>query len=301
MPALLVLSWSALVALAPEAWAHRLPGFLQVAPLRVEEDPADPLGRLLTVRVMDPAGRRPVADAEVTARALHTELGSALRTDPGRFLPAGEPGTYRGHLVFPRAGNWDLTIDVRGRYVGDTHFKVEIAAPATVVGPGRRESEKPELPIDWLTVRHLAMEWGHIVGFGLWFAATLLGLLNPASGRWAVVLGTWAAFAIEAVTGLYKMEYSTPFATSLQLFRLDRIPPIFFAREYVYTLVVKHGLMLAGVVITVVLTVQVWRTKPGDGVRGYRGLLGVNLVLALAIAAAAAILGLYHAVVLHFS
>jgi len=39
--------------------------------------------------------------------------------------------------------------------------------------------------------------------------------------------------------------------------------------------------------------------RQGSGL--WRALLGVNFILALAIAAAAAVLGFYHAIVLHFS
>lgn len=299
--ALLALTLAGLLASVPEVLAHRLPGFPQIRLLGTEPDPADPLARFVTVHVLDPAGRQPVSGAEVTARALHGERGSALRTEPVQLAPGGESGIYRGRLGFPRAGPWQVTIEVQGRYVGDAHFTMEIAAPATVGAQGQREARKPDLPIDWLTVRHLSMEWGHILGFGLWVAVTLSGLINPTSARWVVVLGTWAAFAIEGVTGLYKMEYSTPFPGSLPLLAIGRIPRIFFAREYVYTLVVKHVLMLVGMALTVGLTVHVWRTKPGDGIRVFRGLLSVNLVLSLLIAGAAAILGLYHAIVLHFS
>jgi len=59
--------------------------------------------------------------------------------------------------------------------------------------------------------------------------------------------------------------------------------------------------MIAAMAITLVLTVQDWRAKPGPGVRLWRALLGVNLLLALAIAGAAAVLGLDHAIVLQFA
>jgi hypothetical protein len=301
MLSLLVLASGAFAVAPPNAWAHKLPGFPQVRLVGVESDPASPFAQFLTVQVLDPAGRRPVLDAEVTARALHTEFGSALRTGPVLLPPAGEAGLYRGSLIFPGAGGWELTIDVKGLYVGDAHFMVEVAAPAPVAAPGRRQARRPDLPIDWPMLRHLAMEWGHLLGFGLWLGATLFGLVSPDRARWGVVLGTWAAFAVEAVTGVYKMQYSTPFATPLQLFGLSGIPRIFFAQEYVYTLVVKHGLMLAGIGLTVALTVHAWRTKPGGRIRVFRGLLAVNLILALAIAGAAAVLGLYHAIVLHFA
>ncbi|MCI0370862.1 MAG: hypothetical protein L0214_05660 [candidate division NC10 bacterium] len=160
---------------------------------------------------------------------------------------------------------------------------------------------EPELVLDRFTIRHLAMEWGHLVGFGMWLAASALGLAGREGPHWPVVLLTWTAIAVEGVTGMYKMEYSTPFAGSLQLFALDRIPPISFAREYVYTLVVKHLLLVGAIGVTAALSVHVWRSKPGERSSLFRALVSANLVLALAIGAAAAILGFYHAIVLHFS
>ena len=141
------------------------------------------------------------------------------------------------------------------------------------------------------------MEWGHLAGFALWLAATVVGLLDPTGPRRLVLAGTWAAFAIEWMTGLYKMEFSTPFATPLRLFRLDHLPRVFFADDYAATLVVKHVLMVTAMMVTLALTVHAWCSKPGSRVR----MLGVNALLALAIGGAAAVLGFYHAIVLHFS
>ncbi|MGH7320705.1 MAG: FixH family protein, partial [Candidatus Rokuibacteriota bacterium] len=265
----------------------------------LEAEADAPLSRRLRVEVRDPAGKDPVSDATVTVRALHAGVGSGLRVEPVPLGPAREPGTYQGTIRFPGAGRWELTIEVVGRYVGDAHLVLDVAGgPAGEAWTARR---KPDLPFDAPTVRHLAMEWGHLAGFALWLLATGVGLLEPTRRRGLVVAGTWLAFAVEGATGLYKMEFSTPFATPLRLFRLDQIPRVFFAEDYVGTLVVKHGLMAVAVAITLALTVHAWWTKPGAGVRVWRALLGLNLLLALAIAAAAAVLGLYHAIVLHFS
>jgi hypothetical protein len=253
----------------------------------------------LTVRVLDPAGKRAVSGAKVTVRAIPAELGSALRTEGATLASGEDPGGYAGEIRFPGRGRWDLTLEVVGRYVGDAHFTLEVMA--TQVSQGTPERDRPQLDIDLPTLRHLTMEWGHLAGFGLWLLATGVGLLNPTDRRLFVVIATWAGFVVEGVTGLDKMEYSTPFAERLQFFNLTRIPNVFFAREYVYTLVAKHALMITAMAVTLALTVHVWRTKPGDGVRAYRGMLGMNLVIALAIAAAAAVLGLYHAIVLHSS
>ena len=293
------LAVAAVVLGGGDAAAHKLPNFPHVRLVTADADPTRPLIRRLTVQVLDPAGRRPVSGAEVKARAYHAELGSALRTEDVGLAAGKDPGLYAGEIRFPQPGRWELTVEVIGRYVGDAHFTLDVVAPQVL--QRTPEKEKPQFDIDLPTLRHLAMEWGHLVGFGLWVLATGVGLLNPTTRRAFVLIATWVGFVTEGVTGLYKMEYSTPFAEGLQLFNLTRIPRVFFAREYVYTLIVKHALMLLAMGVTLALTIHVWRTKPGDRMHVYRGLLGVNLVIALAIAAAAAVLGVYHAIVLHFS
>jgi len=282
-----------------DAFGHKLPTFPQVRLVKAELNLTRPLVRRLTVRVLDPAGKQPVSGAKVTVRATHAELGSALRTEGTELAPGREAGSYSGEIRFPGPGMWELTVEVVGRYVGDAHFTLEVLAPQS--SQRTPAKDKPQFDIDLATLRHLAMEWGHLAGFGLWLLATGVGLLNPTDRRPFVLISTWAGFVIEGVTGLYKMEYSTPFAEGLQLFSLTRIPNVFFAKEYVYTLVVKHALMVMALAVTLALTLHVWRTKPGDGVRVYRGILGMNLVIALAIAAAATVLGTYHAIVIHFS
>ncbi len=171
----------------------------------------------------------------------------------------------------------------------------------TSVMKGDGARDKPELPYDLITFRHLAMEWGHLAGFGLWLTATTVGLLDPWRRRPFVLISTWAAFAIEGITGLYKMDNSTPFATPLRLFSFQKLPRIYFADDYAMTLAVKHSLMVTAMVVTLALTILAWRSEPNEGIRTWRALLGVNLLLALMIAAAATVLGFYHAIVLHFS
>jgi hypothetical protein len=299
--ALVLLIASGLPILTGHSSAHEFPTFPRVRLLAIEPAASDPLARLFAIKVLDPGGDSRVPGAEVTVSGRHARLGSALRTGTVRFLPGLEPGTYRGWLVFPRGGTWELTISVRGKYVGDAHLTVEVPpAPREAEGEGWG-AERPELVLDRFTLRHLAMEWGHLVGFGMWLAASALGLAVREGPRWPVLLLTWTAFAVEGGTGLYKMEYSTPFAGGLQLFGLDHIPPIFFAREYVYTLVVKHLLLVGAIGVTLTLSIHVWRSNPGERSTLFRALLGANLALALAIGAAAAILGFYHAIVLHFS
>ena len=296
--------WLVLIALGltvlapPGAGPHTLPGFPQVRLSQVGPGSESELSRRLTVEVRDPSGTAPIPNAAVTIRARHAEWGSSLRIEPVPLVPTGEPGMYRGEVRFPGGGRWEMTVDVVGRVVGDAHFTLEVGGVAAGPSVPRR---KPDLPFDAPVLRHLAMEWGHLAGFALWLAATAVGLVEPGRRRGLVLATTWAAFAIEGGTGLYKMEFGTPFATPLQLFRWDRVPRVFFADDYVTTLAIKHVLMVVAMAVTTILTVHAWRTKPGAGTRLWRTLLGVNALLALAIAGAAAVLGMYHAIVLHFS
>jgi len=297
--------WISLVALGVvilagrDAGAHKLPNFPQVRLVGVEAGREDLLLHRLTVEVRDPTGRDPLRGAKVSVRALHATLGSGLRVEAVQLTPVEEPGIYRGAIRFPQAGPWELTVEVIGRSVGDAHFRLEILAPLASEAEWR--ACKPDLPFDLPTLRHLAMEWGHLAGFALWLMATGVGLLEPTRHRRVVLVATWVAFATEGITGLYKMEYSTPFAAPLRLFNLERLPRVFFAEDYASTLIVKHVLIITAMAVTLALSLHAWRTKPGQGVALWRGLLGVNALLALAIGGAAAVLGFYHAIVLHFS
>ena len=102
--------------------------------------------------------------------------------------------------------------------------------------------------------------------------------------------------SLDATTGLYKMQVGTPFPNGLILGRWD-IPRIFFGREYVVTLVVKHALTVIAVAVTGLLTWRAWRHPA----RGSAALLAINLTLVLVIAACVTVLNLLHAIVLHFS
>jgi hypothetical protein len=256
-----------LTIVAGQAGAHTLPTFPQVRLLRADAD--TPLATRVTVEVRDPAGTEPVSDARVTVRALHAGLGSALRAEPVPLEAAGTPGTYQGTIRFPAAGRWELTIEVIGRHVGDAHLALDVEGG--LAGEAWIARRRPDLPFDAATLRHLALEWGHLAGFALWLLATGVGLIDPTHRRGLVLGATWVAFAIEGGTGLYKMEVGTPFATPLPLFRWDRVPRVFFADDYVATLAVKHALMLTAMAVTAVLTVQAWRGRDLDGGRGPAG------------------------------
>lgn len=197
-------------------------------------------------------------------------------------------------MEFPESGTWEVTITVQGRYVGEFHVQAAVGSPAPVQSP----LERPDLDVDWILVRHLVLEWGHLAGFGLWLGVSVVGLRSRGSDlRWIVGL-TWLALLLDATTGLYKLQVGTPFPQPLTLGRWD-VPRIFFGREYVSTLVVKHVLALAAAGVTTVLTWRVLRHR--DSARVSHVLLAINLTLALAIAACVTVLSLLHAIVLHFS
>jgi hypothetical protein len=79
------------------------------------------------------------------------------------------------------------------------------------------------------------------------------------------------------------------------------VPPIFFGREYLVTLTVKHALILAWLIVTALMTRLAWRGSDPGTMRRFRGLVLANLLIVLAIGAAAAVLGLLHAIVQHFA
>lgn len=60
-----------------------------------------------TVRLVDPAGK-PISDARVTLTARMADGMSAAAP----LRPVGEPGVYRGELLFTMEGRWELTVRV---------------------------------------------------------------------------------------------------------------------------------------------------------------------------------------------
>jgi hypothetical protein len=225
---------------------------------------------------------------------IEKERGSALRLREHWLAPTPQRGIYQGRVEFPARGSWVLTVTAQGRYVGEAHFEVSVAGdlPRAVSRSGQ-----PELSLGWRGWALLVLDWGHLLGFGLWLGVTALALFTPRLPLRSTVVLTWLALAIGVGTGFNKMEYGTPFARGLSLFNWE-VPRIFFGKEYVYTLAAKHGLILGAVVVTTLLTRQAW---DGNPTRLSRPLLLVNLLIALAIGGAAAVLGLLHAIVLHFA
>ncbi len=289
-----------LLASAPPGGPHELPTFPRVRLLAATPHPWQPATRILTVKVRDPSGQTPVANAEVFVAGLERARGSAVRLREHWLAPTPQPGVYQGAVEFPGPGVWDLTVTVKGRYIGEAHFELDIAgrAPRAASRGGQ-----PELAFGWPGWRLLLLDWGHLLGFGLWLGVTALALAQPQLPPRATALLTWLALAIGIATGFNKMEYGTPFPRGLTLFSTDA-PRIFFGREYVSTLFVKHVLIVVGVLVTALLTREVvWAKQESDGrprTARLRLLFLANLLIVLAIGAAAAVLGLLHAIVLHF-
>ena len=279
---------------AAGAQAHELPTFPRIEVLATRPDSFRPLSWNYSVRVLDPSGRRPVDRADVRVSGFERRRGSGARLGTFWLAPTPTPGVYQGTVEFPEHGTWEVTITVKGAFVGETHLQAVVGPPAVVASP----LDRPELDVDWILARHLILDWGHLAGFGLWLGTTAIGLLSSGSNLRRVVAVTWIAVVLDATTGLYKMQVATPFPGGLALGRWD-IPHIFFGREYVVTLFVKHVLTLAAVAVTGLLTWRAWR-HPGQE-RALRPLLAINLTLALVIAGCVTVLNLLHAIVLHFS
>ena len=276
------------------AEAHELPTFPRITVLAARADPFRPLSWNYSVRVLDPAGRVAVTDADVRITGFERRRGSDARLGAFWLAPTPTRGVYQGTVEFPEGGTWEVTITVKGRFIGETHAQAVVGSPAPVQTP----LDRPDLDIDWILVRHLLLEWGHLAGFGLWLGATVIALLGSETNLRTVAAVTCIALTLAATTGLYKLQAGTPFPNGLTLGRWD-IPRIFFGREYVTTLVVKHVLTAGAIVVTAILTWQAWRWP--EARKASRRLLAANLALAILIAGCVTVLNLLHAIVLHFS
>ena len=276
------------------AHAHELPTFPRITVLAARADPFRPLSWNYSVRVLDPAGRAAVTDADVRITGFERHRGSDARLGAFWLAPTPTPGVYQGTVQFPEGGTWEVTITVKGRFVGETHVQAIVGSSAPVQSP----LDRPDLDVDWILARHLLMDWGHLAGFGLWLGATVIVLVSPDTNLRIVTAVTWIALILAEATGLYKLQVGTPFPNGLTLGRWD-IPRIFFGREYVTTLVVKHALTAVAIVVTAVLTWLAWRRPHAREVS--RRLLAANLALAVLIAGCVTVLSLLHAIVLHFS
>lgn len=71
------------------------------------EPPVKDRKTIYTVRLVDSAGK-PITDARVTLTGRMADGMSAAAP----LRPVGEPGLYRGEVLFTMEGRWDLTVRV---------------------------------------------------------------------------------------------------------------------------------------------------------------------------------------------
>lgn len=214
-PALLSLSFAVILGYpGPRAAGHELPVFPHVQVLAVRPDPFRPTSWFYAVHVLDPSGRRPVANADVRVSGFERRMGSAARLGSAWLAPTPTLGVYQGTVEFPSPGTWELTITVKGPYVGEAHTLAVVGSGVTSVDPPR---DGPQLGIDRVLLRHLLLEWGHLAGFGLWLGVTALALVTRRENLKTALTLTWIALAVEGGTGLYMMQVGTSFPRALPI------------------------------------------------------------------------------------
>ncbi|SRR5713101_3844810 len=101
------LIWSGLVS---SAMAGSLTTDVEGVRVELRSTPATPVKdrkTTYTVRLLDSA-RKPVTAARVTLTGRMADGMSAAAA----LRPAGEPGVYRGDVLFTMEGRWDLTLRV---------------------------------------------------------------------------------------------------------------------------------------------------------------------------------------------
>src|SRR5437899_12132964 len=177
------------ISVVSVANAHDLPTFPRITVLAARADPFRPLSWNYSVRVLDPTGRTVVSDADVRVSGFERRRGSDARLGTFWLAPTPTPGVYQGPVEFPPGGTWDVTITVKGRFIGETHVQAVVGSPAPVQAP----LDRPDLDVDWILVRHLVLDWGRLAGFGLWLGTSLVGLISPGSNLRKIVAVTWIA------------------------------------------------------------------------------------------------------------
>ena len=101
------LGWSSIVT---SAMAGSLTTDVEGVSVELRSTPETPVKdrtTTYTIRLLDSA-RKPVTDARVTITGRMADGMSAAAP----LRPAGEPGVYRGEVLFTMEGSWDLTVRV---------------------------------------------------------------------------------------------------------------------------------------------------------------------------------------------
>ncbi len=122
-------------SLLPIADAHELPTFPRVTVLAARPDPLRPLSWNYAVRVLDPSGGNAVSGADVRITGFERRRGSGARLGTFWLAPSPVPGVYQGTVEFPEAGTWEVTVTVKGRFIGEAHVQADVGASAPVQSP----------------------------------------------------------------------------------------------------------------------------------------------------------------------
>lgn len=157
---------------------------------------------------------------------------------------------------------------------------------------------------DAAVVGHLIRQWGHLLGFALWFGAVLMLRFGPVMDVRVPLILLWGGLILAHGTALDKMWYSTPpFRETPYIWNYDRVGRVPFAGQYTVILFAKQMLAVTAVILAVPLTRRLLRAaravdKPRE--RGINGLILAQVALALGVAGLAVTLDMLHKIVDHF-
>ena len=224
--------------------------------------------RLLSVRLTDTDGGKPVPGATVSATAEMSEP-HLMRLAPWR-LTESAAGLYRARVRFAMPGRWTVAIAVSGKQVVAARSNLPVtikrgaaAAPPAAAGapdlaslPTRLEDRLSDR--DYLT---MAVLWLHGLAALGWIVGVLVMLV--ALGTAPSVLaegvrarvrdayydwGAWLHWSLVpgiVLTGIYNMLVVTPFSLAWRPSEVRRLAEIPYGALYEAILIVKLGLFVA--------------------------------------------------------
>lgn len=304
--ALRTLGAIALLALPSGTAAHRLPTPPTVELLASLPDAENPGLRTYVVRVVETTSVKPITLDE-PIRLSARLLGWGLEAEAVQMRPAGAAGVFAGQLAFPAAGRWEVRVEVIGISARALVFEEGVGRP------GRQEGTAPDPsqaarndPAFWdgVVVGYLIRQWGHLLGFALWFGAALWLRFGPVLDVRVPLILLWGGLILAHGTALDKMWYSTPpFHETPYIWNYGSLAQVPFAKQYTRILFAKQLLAVTAVILALPLTRRLLRaTGNGEKVRDrWPGrLILAQVALALGVAGLAVTLDMLHKVVDHF-
>ena len=161
-----------------------------------------------------------------------------------------------------------------GGVLGSSH-------PAQVGTPGG-QTASPDFRIFFhpQVLINTLFRWLHLLGFGLWLGGTALFLTLGSTNYRRFIIFTWILLAVQVLTGLYHMGFSTPFATAPYLFNLEELSNFRFGRTYTLLMGMKQALVVLALTTTAGMTYMAFKNEVKDD----KLLVGINLILGLSIA-----------------